>query len=235
MVRVDDVYQKVLALANKEQRGYITPQDFNLFANQAQMEIFEQYFYDINVARKNQGNDTIYADIDDMIEHKLQSFIAVATISGNTPFPFADSYRITDVAIGTIGSLVKCEILSYQDFLVAMTQSAPLLSPTPEMPIASIQGDQIFAFTSTINPVNQASFVSYIRAPLRVNWTYVVINKQAMYDANGTTQHFEVHASEENQLVNKILMLSGLANRQPDLMKAGQGMEMVATQKQPKI
>ena len=47
-VSIDKVYQKVLAFANKEQRGYITPQEFNLFADQAQMEIFEQYFYDIN-------------------------------------------------------------------------------------------------------------------------------------------------------------------------------------------
>ena len=46
-VFIDEVYQQVLALANKEQRGYITPQEFNLLANQAQMEIFEQYFYDI--------------------------------------------------------------------------------------------------------------------------------------------------------------------------------------------
>jgi hypothetical protein len=45
MVNIDTVYQRVLAFANKEQRGYITPQEFNLFANQAQMEIFEQYFY----------------------------------------------------------------------------------------------------------------------------------------------------------------------------------------------
>ena len=36
-VSVDRVYQKVLALANKEQRGYITPQEFNLFADHAQM------------------------------------------------------------------------------------------------------------------------------------------------------------------------------------------------------
>jgi hypothetical protein len=47
-VSINTVYQKVLAIANKEQRGYITPQEFNLFANQAQMDIFEQYFYDIN-------------------------------------------------------------------------------------------------------------------------------------------------------------------------------------------
>ena len=47
-VNVDTVYQRVLTIANKEQRGYITPQEFNLLANQAQLEIFEQYFYDIN-------------------------------------------------------------------------------------------------------------------------------------------------------------------------------------------
>ena len=29
-VNVDKVYQRVLAIANKEQRGYITPQEFNL-------------------------------------------------------------------------------------------------------------------------------------------------------------------------------------------------------------
>ena len=48
MVLIDTVYQKVLAFANKAQRGYINTQEFNLFADQAQMEIFEQYFYDIN-------------------------------------------------------------------------------------------------------------------------------------------------------------------------------------------
>ena len=47
-INIDTVYQKVLAMANKEQRGYITPQEFNLFANQAQQDIFEQYLYDLN-------------------------------------------------------------------------------------------------------------------------------------------------------------------------------------------
>ena len=51
MVNVDTVYQTVQALANKEQRGYLTPQEFNLFANQAQQNIFEQYFYDLNAFR----------------------------------------------------------------------------------------------------------------------------------------------------------------------------------------
>ena len=51
-VSIDTVYQRVLTLANKEQRGYITPQEFNLLANHAQMEIFDQYFFDIKQAEK---------------------------------------------------------------------------------------------------------------------------------------------------------------------------------------
>ena len=51
MVNVDTVYQTVQALANKEQRGYLTPQEFNLFAIQAQKDIFEQYLYDLDAIR----------------------------------------------------------------------------------------------------------------------------------------------------------------------------------------
>ena len=68
MVNVDTVYQRVLALANKEQRGYITPQEFNLFAHQAQMDIFEQYFYDLNQFRRVPGNDSKYADMVDTLQ-----------------------------------------------------------------------------------------------------------------------------------------------------------------------
>ena len=60
-VNIDTVYQRVLAIANKEQRGYITPQEFNLYANQAQMDIFEQYFYDLNALNRIPGNDYTYS------------------------------------------------------------------------------------------------------------------------------------------------------------------------------
>ena len=43
---INDIYTTVLAILNKEQRGYISPLAFNDFAEQAQLEIFEGYFYD---------------------------------------------------------------------------------------------------------------------------------------------------------------------------------------------
>ena len=69
-VSVDTVYQKVLAFANKEQRGYITPQEFNLFADLAQMEIFEQYFYDEDQFERRLGSDVV-----ELLDQKIQVFV----------------------------------------------------------------------------------------------------------------------------------------------------------------
>ncbi len=73
-VNIDTVYQRVLAIANKEQRGYITPQEFNLLANQVQMAIYEDYFYALDEMGERHGNDTEYADRLDNLNEKISIF-----------------------------------------------------------------------------------------------------------------------------------------------------------------
>jgi len=235
MVNIDTVYQRVLALANKEQRGYITPQDFNLFANQAQMEIFEQYFYDVNMARKGQGNDTVYADVDDMLEEKLQIFervdsgTTISSYGGATAktLPIHYIYRVTRVEYNQ----VACEILSTKDF--NDVRNAPyLLKPTYTRPVANIRNNELRCFVGTdVVPTS----VFYYKRPEKVNWAYIVMNNKAMYNEGGGDVHFELHGSEETQLVNKILKLAGISIKQQDVAQAGQGMEAATIQQQPKI
>ena len=83
-VSIDRVYQKVLAFANKEQGGYITPQEFNLFADQAQMEIFEQYFYDMNQWTRQHKNNHAYADMIKALEGKIDFFEHHASVDNIT-------------------------------------------------------------------------------------------------------------------------------------------------------
>ena len=112
MVRVDTVYQRVLALANKEQRGYITPQEFNLLANQAQMAIFEQYFYDLDQFKRTPDNDDgTLSDMIELIKNKLSIFTNVEPVLNGT-FPlnyrtgrFANSAEVTEVLMGPRGGL----------------------------------------------------------------------------------------------------------------------------------
>ena len=65
MIHIDTVYQRVLALANKEQRGYITPLEYNLLANQAQQIIFEQYFYDLDQAKRLESDKSSFSDMEE--------------------------------------------------------------------------------------------------------------------------------------------------------------------------
>ena len=120
-VNVNTVYQRVLAIANKEQRGYITPQEFNLFANQAQMDIYEQYFYDINQFSRAPGNDTEYSNMIDFINEKVAIFqkyqqsVSVNTSSiGTLP---SDLYRLGTVMY-TVGTYpIELDEVSQNDVL----------------------------------------------------------------------------------------------------------------------
>jgi len=101
-VNINTVYQRVLALANKEQRGYVTPLEFNLLANQAQMEIFEQYFYDINLYNRAPGNSTEYADMLHILEEKIAPF-KINDQSLISSAKFEDDFEL-DIADWTAGA-----------------------------------------------------------------------------------------------------------------------------------
>ena len=239
MVNIDTVYQRVLALANKEQRGYITPQDFNLFANQAQIEIFEQYFYDVNSARRNQGNDTVYADVDDMLEEKLQIFEKIDPSAIITTYASGSVGKILPIYVYRVYKVLvgekNAEILNAKDFS-DIAIGGYLTAPSVNRPIANIINNEIRCLTDlTATGVASPSAIFYFRKPAKVNWAYVVMNNKAMYNEGGGDVHFELHGSEETQLVNKILKLAGISIKQMDVTQAGQGMDATTLQQQPKI
>ena len=45
---INEVRQTVLAIANKNNYGYIPPEDFNNYARHAQLDAFKEFFYDYN-------------------------------------------------------------------------------------------------------------------------------------------------------------------------------------------
>ena len=47
-INVDTVYKTVLLILNQQQRGYMTPDEFNKVGTQVQLNIFERYADDLN-------------------------------------------------------------------------------------------------------------------------------------------------------------------------------------------
>ena len=61
-VNVDIVYKTVLLILNQQQRGYMTPDEFNKVGTQVQLTMFEGYASDLNQQYRLPDNDTEYAD-----------------------------------------------------------------------------------------------------------------------------------------------------------------------------
>mgnify|MGYP003108871575 CR=1 FL=1 len=236
-VSVNNVYQKVLAIANKEQRGYITPQEFNLFANQAQMDIFEQYFYDLNQFSRVPGNDTAHADVVALLNEKIDHFekyrAAVDMSNGSGVGILPDYYRMGKVFYyDTNSKYVEIEKINQND--IHHIQNSPLTSPSVTRPVYvrfSSAGDnqsnrerRIQIYPTSITSRVQCN---YIAKPATVKWTYTVSDTyKALYnDGASDKQDFELHASEENNLIMKILALAGISTKDAILYQAASAEE----------
>ena len=73
-INVNTVYQTVLLILNKEQRGYMTPVEFNKIGTQSQLEIFETYFDSLNQQLRVPQADTDYADRVVNLDEKISIF-----------------------------------------------------------------------------------------------------------------------------------------------------------------
>ena len=235
MVSINEVYQKVLMFANKEQRGYITPQEFNMFADQAQKEIFEQYFYDLNQFARIHGNSYVHSDVDQLLQEKMSIFEdgdssgTISSYAGGTIVKTLPSYiyRVYRVEFNN----VLCELLNTNDFNDRIS-GGPLTSPTPTSPIANIKNKKIKVAINNINfetPTN----ILYFRNPSKPNWAYVVVNNKAMHNPNPSlTVDFELHKAEEVELVYKILKFAGISMKRDDILRSAQLLEQTQIQQE---
>jgi len=227
-VEINRVYQKVLAIANKEQRGYITPQEFNLLADKAQMEIYNNYFHTIKMAQRKPNSQASYADEVEMTEEKLHPFhvdedATTSTASLNLP---ANTFKIIGITRGgnKVTQLNKSEI-SY-------TENNPLTKAT--ITRSTFVREDSGVVTIHPAPTESTTFeVSYYKRPVAPNWTYVVVNGKALYNSGASdAQNFELHASEEENLVSRILMLAGVIIKQPDVYQAATADTQLTKQQQ---
>tara|TARA_R100001443_G_scaffold32255_1_gene46367 strand:- start:24440 stop:25234 length:795 start_codon:yes stop_codon:yes gene_type:complete len=241
MISVNKVYQKVLAITNKEQRGYITPREFNLFADQAQMDIFEQYFYDLEQRKRGIGNKSGYADTITSLEEKIAMFekneqeLSASGQHGDVYVSnnLTDFYRLGSINVGyAIYSLDSeqplplgfgDQIAFYKAEPVKISElrkyeNSPLGIYTKKRPVYTKFNTPGSELTIRVYPTLSESDVfriNYIRRPKVPNWTYLVstgANKSALYNPTAPGhQDFELHASEEKKIVLKILQLAGVS------------------------
>jgi hypothetical protein len=104
-INVNTVYQTVLLILNKEQRGYLTPLEFNKTGTQAQLEIFENYFDSLNQQIRIPQTDTDYADrvvnLDEKISiFKTDGLCAYANNQFSLPAQYSGATTVSETIAG---------------------------------------------------------------------------------------------------------------------------------------
>tara|TARA_R100000805_G_scaffold18799_1_gene24899 strand:+ start:1131 stop:1862 length:732 start_codon:yes stop_codon:yes gene_type:complete len=228
-VNIDNVYQKVLALANKEQRGYITPQEFNLFADRAQNEIFDNYFHGFKMAQRKPTDQMLYADEVEMLEEKLHPFhidTTVAVTAATLALPSIHKIISITRANGTqLSQLNKTQITFTEGnplTKAVLTRSVFVREDSGSLTIYPAASSATWNLDTNSDGENDAEGfeVSYYSAPSTPNWGYVVAGEKALYNAS-TSVNFQLHVGEEENLVSRILMLAGVTIQKPEIQQAG--------------
>ena len=108
---INSVRNTVLSILNKNNYGYISPSDFNLFAKQAQLDIFDDYFYSYNyqIQKENaRQSGTGYADIKRSYEEVIEFFSETKYLTHNANNTFflpaqlytGDDYYLINKVLG---------------------------------------------------------------------------------------------------------------------------------------
>ncbi len=229
-INVDTVYKTVLSILNKEQRGYMTPDEFNKVATQVQLEIFESYFDDLNQQLRVPQSNTEYADR----QKNIDNMISIFKTFGNCTFS-TDHFAVpTNLhKIGTVIYKDEIEVERVQKDYLLYINLSPLTKPTKSFPLYVYENSIVgTGGANTTNPkiyvwpkdITSDISVSYIRKPNNVIWGYTGFggvpwtSGPYIYSPVNSVQ-FEIDAAEQTNVITKILLYAGVIIRDPEIVQ----------------
>ena len=217
-INVDTVYKTVLLILNNEQRGYMTPDEFNKIGSQVQRQIFEAYFEDLNQQLRIPQSDMEYSDRVAITDEKIAEFKTELNPTGANPFIVPDNlYRLGSITYEPNASTYK-EIQRVGRAEIYNIRKAPLTAPTTNYPIYLYEDNKALVYPDTITNAAHVK-IQYVKKPTDVNWAYTTGSLgQLVYDAASSID-FELHNSERTEVVLKMLLYQGVVIRDPQIVQ----------------
>tara|TARA_R100001509_G_scaffold155161_1_gene117411 strand:- start:91 stop:816 length:726 start_codon:yes stop_codon:yes gene_type:complete len=231
---INSVRNTVLAIINKNNYGYISPSDFNLFAKQAQLDIFDEYFTNYN-QQINEENARIsgtgYADLKLGYEEVIDSFAVTKTLIQNVNNIYylpsqtttGDDYYLINKILCYNAGVLKGEAEKVSNSKINLLNKSLLTAPSDSYPAYTQKGDSVTIFPTTFNGALDVQ-ATYIRYPKDPKWTFITLyNGEPVFDQTQTDyQDFELPIDDSNNLVARILQYAGISIREGDVYQFGQ-------------
>ena len=216
-INVNTVYKTVLLILNQQQRGYMTPDEFNKVATQVQLNIFEKYEDDLNQQYRLSQNDTEYANRVKNIEENLQFFQrtgATAYVGPHFTLTPNDIYRLGTVFYNGIALTQYAQRNEITQLLLS-----PLTQPTTDFPIYLYENNLLYVYPTTIQT---GITISYLKTPADVVWGYGVGTLGQFEYNQAASTNFELNISEQSNVIMRVLAYAGVIVNDPTIIQVAQ-------------
>jgi len=245
MISINRCRNTVLYLLDKNNRGFIGPEKFDTFCYLAQMDLFENLFFQYNKWKLNENkhlSTTEYGDIPKNIQEQIDAFATYSTNSNFTysssndvwSFTGSDLYRSEGLSlVFPNGKKIDVEEVSKGIELNNLVNSK-INMPTTTYPIYTKigQGFRVFPKVPT-TPAGYKLELFYIRTPKAPKWTYVNVSGNPVYNAGASDkQDIELDESLFSAFVIKVLSYCGVSIKEQDVVAIASNTEVVTDQKQ---
>ena len=232
-INVNTVYRTCLFILNKEQRGYLTPAEFNSIATQVQLEVFEKYFEDKNQQLRLPENESEYANRVKNVDNQISIFKEIISLAPDWIIGTNEFNQPLNVhRIGTVIYKDEQELQRVERNDWLRINMSKLTRPSANYPIYIYESDKIIIQPPNLvvpDPLNPGQIVdqfslSYVRKPLNPIWGYTVqpSNGAFIYDSL-TSQDFEIDDVDQTEVILKVLLYAGVVIRDPQIVQAAAG------------
>lgn len=226
---INHVRNTVLTALNKENRGYLTPEQFNLYAKHAQQLIFDQYFseYAKLTALKNARRlSSEYGDRLNALRSNIERFVIESDIPQTSGYYVKPSNMYQPISLRYGSKELDMVPKNKEMFLY----SSNLTAPTANFPVYIDKNNYYYIKPDTLT---EDMTLVYIRNVADPKWTYNMVADNPIFNPDaGDYQDFEIAPEDEPNLVLEILKLAGLTIREPEITQAAIGLDTAEFQKE---
>lgn len=234
-MKIDRIFTLVNFIANKHQRGYLAPSEFNSLVEMVQWQKYKESYGLPEEYRPGQPDPRVAFEVTQKITDDMRVFKEKATINidqeGKGNYPDDYVHRIgarKKVAISStcggqnnVTRWVRVKLVDEDK--IAYKLGSSIVAPSLEYPIFSIQSTFMQFYPESLQSVE----FSYLRAPSKPIWGYDNVNDRPVFNASKSTD-IEFPEETVNDFVIRVLSKVAIHIREPQLvnyaeMKKSQG------------
>jgi hypothetical protein len=237
---IDEVYRLVQTFANKEQRGFIAPSEFNLLAKQAELELYNKRLSLIKEKSPTKKVQGIYGETlsPELAKQDIINFFVRKSLSSSGNQSYGSNFGGVSITCDYVESIfsnpssdfnlssnIPVDIVEPKDVNQIMRSS--LVKPSAQYPVALVSGGGTQKIINVFPSDGLTVIVYCYYYDGNPTWNYVTISGKPVYDVSQSVG-FRISSRCHGELVVKILEYLGVSIREAEVVQYAQANELKA-------